>query len=381
MACEEGLLNHSPGKKILFLRTDAATFDPRVLKEAASLKSLGYDVSVFGWDRRSEFPKDEHIRGVHFMRSRIPAPYGSKWLVAVLPMFWLRAIVKVMAVKPAAVHACDLDGLVPALILKPFMRFRIVYDIFDDFSEKIPDLPQSVRRFLQWLDRRARTACDMIVIADESRREFVRDVPEPRVTIIRNVPFGTRFSVNGKRSRVLRLCYAGVIHEHRGLKLIAEATRSLEGVETVFAGWIPRAEDREFLKMQAHLRFTGKLRYEESLKLISSSDVVLALYDAAVPINAHASSNKVFEAMSLKKPVITNWETTMAPLVLKIGCGVLVPYGDVRALRDAIVRLQNRALREKLGQRGYRAFTREYNWSLMEQKLKTMYSSLIATDF
>jgi hypothetical protein len=123
--------------KVLFVRTDACLFDPRVYKEASSLQKAGYEVRVLGWDRKHEFARKETINGVLYVRSKIPAAYGSKWLVLVLPLFWVRVIWEIAHFRPHVVHGCDLDALIPGLIAKFFFRFRIVYDIFDNFADKV----------------------------------------------------------------------------------------------------------------------------------------------------------------------------------------------------------------------------------------------------
>ena len=82
--------------------------------------------------------------------------------------------------------------------------------------------------------------------------------------------------------------------------------------------------------------------------------------------------------MSVGRPVITNIETTMAPLVKAEQCGCLVPYGDVRALRDVIVALRdNPTLCAELGKNGYRAYNTKYNWGIMEQRLTRLYADLL----
>jgi glycosyltransferase involved in cell wall biosynthesis len=177
----------------------------------------------------------------------------------------------------------------------------------------------------------------------------------------------------------MKLCYAGSIHEQRGLYRIAEATAGLTEVETTFAGWIPRAVDGDFLRMQGHIHYLGRLEYGESLALIRRSHAVLALYDPSWPINTMASSNKVFEAMAAGRPVITNEETTMARIVREEQCGCLVPYGDPVALRRVIRELlEDPDLRNRLGGNGLRAFRQKYHWGIMDERLRSLYRRLFA---
>jgi glycosyltransferase involved in cell wall biosynthesis len=350
-------LSEQKSTTVLFLRTDACTVEPRIQKEAGSLRKHHYRVLAFGWDRKGEYPESEELVGVTYRRSRIPAPYGSKMLAFLLPLFWLRAAFELLRVRPDVVHACDLDALIPALAVRPLLGFQIVYDIFDIFSEKITNLPPAVRKLLNRIDRKLMRQARAVVVTDEKRRGLIADIPLRRVEVLLNVPPLSTPDPPRRDRHLFRICYAGNIHEHRGLRVIADALRGVEGIEVLFAGWITRKEDESFLRQQSH---------------------ITALYDPALPINALASSNKIFEAMSVRKPIITNRETTMAPLVEQEQCGVLVPYGDVGALRDAVVRMRDDpASRERMGSNGYSAFLSRYNWAIMEERLIRLYGEIV----
>jgi glycosyltransferase involved in cell wall biosynthesis len=366
--------------RVLFLRTDPANFDPRVLKETSSLAAAGYEVTVFGWDRARRHPAAERIGAVAVRRSRIPAPYGSKLLLFLLPLWWLSAVDAARRARPSVVHACDMDALVPALAARWLFGARVVYDIFDHFADKISGVPGFVRSLLRWIDGLLTRRADLVIVTDEHRRRLLPAAVGVPVGIIMNVPplvdaAGVRTPGKGP----VRLCYAGVIHEHRGLRLIAEAIGGIEGIETTFAGWIPRPVDADFLHGQPKISYIGKIPYAEAIKLMGNSDIILALYDPAVPINRVASSNKVFEAMAVGVPVISNSETTMAGLIDRISCGVTIPYGDAALLKETILRLRDdQGTRVRMGGNGRLAHTQEFNWSVMESRLLKYYRDLPA---
>lgn len=224
---------------------------------------------------------------------------------------------------------CDLDALAPALILRLPIGILFVYDIFDKFADKITNLPTPARGFPDLIDRALVKCASAVTITDEHRRKRIGDISFRRVEVIMNVPAAVTLKLASRDHRQFRICYAGNIHEHRGLPVIAKAQRDIKGVEVFFAGWITRPEDKAFLRQQPMITFLGKLSYEDSLSLIAGGDSSLALYDPSLPINVLGSSNKIFEAMSMRKPIITNRETTMAPIVEREECDLLVPYGDV----------------------------------------------------
>src|SRR2546426_828750 len=59
------------GRRVLVLRSKSpAGIEPRIDKEATALSRAGYDVSVYLWDRRCEFPRSESRDGYRITRLR-----------------------------------------------------------------------------------------------------------------------------------------------------------------------------------------------------------------------------------------------------------------------------------------------------------------------
>jgi len=106
--------------------------------------------------------------------------------------------------------------------------------------------------------------------------------------------------------------------------------------------------------------------------------VLFALYDPAIPNHRYASPNKVFEALMLGKPLIVAAGTHMDRLVSAAGCGLIVPYGDIPALENALLSLASApALRLELGAKARRAYETGYSWAVMEQRLLELYKGLL----
>jgi glycosyltransferase involved in cell wall biosynthesis len=77
------------------------------------------------------------------------------------------------------------------------------------------------------------------------------------------------------------------------------------------------------------------------------------------------------------KPIIVNDDTSMADIVRNEKCGIVVPYGDVEAIKKAISQLiQDRQLSNLLGENGRKAYETRYSWNIMETRLIHAYESL-----
>jgi len=74
-------------------------------------------------------------------------------------------------------------------------------------------------------------------------------------------------------------------------------------------------------------------------------------------------------------PVITN---IAHEFMTDTKCGIVVEYGNVNQIKQAIVSLkENSELRKALGNNGRKAFVQKYNWTIMEEKLYKIYEELM----
>jgi len=130
-------------------------------------------------------------------------------------------------------------------------------------------------------------------------------------------------------------------------------------------------------KKHARMTYLGPIMYDIVIEKTLQADLLFALYDPRVPNNRYASPNKLFEAMMCGKPILVSDGTAMADIVKEEECGLVVPYGDVDAIKHAILTLKNDpVLCRRLGENGRRAYETKYNWKIMEERLLEIYRRL-----
>ncbi len=219
-----------------------------------------------------------------------------------------------------------------------------------------------------------------MILADESRKEQYKSRLQ-KTTTINNVPSISQLdkarlkqSKTSRDKNIFQIFYAGVLLKSRGFEQIAKAS-NIECVQLIIAGF---GTDEDylvgFISKYEHIKFIGKIDYKEVLERTLDSDILFALYDPSVPNNKYSSPNKLFEAMMCGKPIIVSDGTSMANIVRTENCGLVVPYGDVNAIRKAIIRLkEDKNFREYLGQNGRKAYERKYSWDIMEERLLDIY--------
>jgi glycosyltransferase involved in cell wall biosynthesis len=88
--------------------------------------------------------------------------------------------------------------------------------------------------------------------------------------------------------------------------------------------------------------------------------------------------------MMCGKPILISDGIAGSKIVAQEDCGIVVPYGDVDAIKESLLRLKNDPellkndpeLRQRLGQNGRKAYENRYSWSIMESRIIDAYNDL-----
>ena len=361
--------------------------DPTVNKVAKALSEHGYDVKLLVWDRQNTL-KRQKAEGYRVCRFNLKAPYDRPTVFFYLPIWWIYEFFFLLRDNCDVIHACDLDTLIPAVVAKVIKRAPLCYTIYDFYANNLPDGRfQSVRKVIRSLVARVEKFgigfAEILFLVDESRYEEVRGSRINKLVYIYNSP-PDYFNANqaeqpGNAAAEMTVFYAGVISRLRGLQFMASSVQDLEGVRLILAGPV---HDEAFLQSSVltseKTRYLGWLpSYEDVIRETLEADVLFRLSDPKIPKTKYESPNKLFEAMMCGKPIVVSDGSSMANIVREENCGLVVPYGDVTAIREALLKLKNDLqLRQTLGQNGRNAYENRYGWRIMEQRLLDSYEQL-----
>lgn len=365
-------------KRVLFIRSSSKP--ARVVKEAITLTKEGYSVQILFWDRDINKPQvemNEHLTINYF---GLKAPYGKLNIIPYLFIWWIYEFIFLLRTDADVIHACCFDTLIPAMFSKMLKRNKIVYDIFDFYAESFPHhIPKQVSNFIATLEKICMQFADVVIIADESRKVQINAEKIKKLEVIMNCPAAMPEYKLATKNTKFTIFYGGMISKTRGLNQLIGAIKNEKDLTLLVAGF---GEDENIFtpifNNVENIRFIGWINYDEYIKQTLRADVIFGFYDPRIPNNRLASPNKLFEAMMCRTPIIVNEETSMADIVRKENCGIIVPYNDVLALKNAIFDLKNNPeIGKKLGEHGRNAFEREYNWEIMEERLLNLYNNLI----
>ncbi|MGQ9628036.1 MAG: glycosyltransferase family 4 protein [Anaerolineae bacterium] len=364
----------------------ARAIDPAVNKVAKTLSENGYDVKLLVWDRQNTLSVKEDD-GYTICKFSVKAPYDKFAALFYLPIWWIYEFSFLLKNKCNVIHACDLDTLIPATLIKLIKRVRLCYTIYDFYASNLPGgrfplLTKPIRSLVASVEKFGIRFTDVLFLVDESRLEQVKGARIRKLVYLYNSPpdcfDASQTEKLGNAPAEMTLFYAGVISRSRGLEHVVKAVEGLEGVRLVIAGTGPdKGIIEDACRRCKRIHCLGQIPYAEVIARTVAADILFAFYDTSIPANRYASPNKLFEAMMCGKPIIVSGGSSMADIVRKENCGLVVPYGDVAAIGEAILRLKNDpSLRKRLGENGRTTYEEKYSWRIMEQRLVSAYRHL-----
>ena len=165
----------------------------------------------------------------------------------------------------------------------------------------------------------------------------------------------------------------------KGVPHVVEAIRRLwrDGVHVhlVLAGAVLTQFKRYLAGLPAEdrnrLLVLGQIDHQTKLDLLDAIDLL------ALPSRTDAFGIVYLEAWAYAKPVIAARTWGVRTVVEHGRDGLLVPFGDIRALSEAIQQLlENAVLRRQLGEAGYRKVVTRYTWDRLYPRIGEIYAQL-----
>jgi len=358
--------------------------DPRLIKESNSLVNGGYEVDLILWDRGLSFSK-ENIK-CNITRFNYGKKYfGNLETVFFIPFWWIFIFYWLLKMDQEIIHVANLDNYIIAILVAKIKKKKIVYEMFDFYGDTVvfPIFTKFFRKILKKLDSFLMNFSDVIIIADKSRLKQIGYVKK-KVEIINNSPNDMfKDKLPKFKNKNFTVFYGGQVLDQRGLEQVILAIKDIPNANLVIMGYCYSQEYKNKLINLSHGLKNVKLTLEAVppeiiIEQTAKSDLIIALYDPKIPNNKYASPNKLFEAMMCGKPIIVNNGTSMVGIINECNCGIVIPYGDVKSIKTAIIYLmENRNISIELGINGRKAYEYEYNWSIMERKLYEIYEYLV----
>jgi len=318
------------GRVLIIVENLPCPFDRRVMQEARTLVSAGYEVSIIS-PKAPGFEKSfERVEGVDIYRHALPREadavlgYLFEYSVALFMEFWLS--LKILFGRGFdVIHACNPPDTI--FIIGAFYKLLGKKFVFDHHDIN-PELYEAKfgrrglgRNLLVALERLTFNTADMVISTNESYRNIAltRGGMNPKsVFVVRSGPDLTRMKVVPanpalKHGRKYLVGYVGVMGKQEGIDLLLQSVQmivhhlkrtdihfGLVGGGTELAAMRELAQE---LEVAEYVTFTGRTSDAELLEMLNTADICVNP-DRANVMNDSSTMNKVMEYMALGKPIV-----------------------------------------------------------------------------
>lgn len=282
-------------------------------------------------------------------------------------------------------HSFDLDTGLVSLVFAKLFRKKMVYHIADFYADSRANISDRVRALIKQIENFVINHADATIIANENRKEQIKDSNPKELTVIHNSPMvnatDLQRAIQATKLKPLNderisLCYVGGLSSNRFMHEILDFFAHNEEYTLTLGGY-GQLEDkvRSYAEKYENIHYLGELAYLDSLALYSYSDLMFAMYDPDHPNHKYSAPNKVYEAMMLRKPIIVAKNSGVDQLVARENIGAIAEY----TIEDFAETLNNLVKdREKINmyKENLENSYPQYSWDKMVLRLDQLYKNL-----
>lgn len=385
-------------KVLIIVENQAVPYDPRVWKEALSLRTNGYEVTVLSPRRKGCSQRHEVIDGVHIYRH--PTPTEGSSLIGHLweygcALFW-ESIYAWWIYLRRGFHV--IQGCNPPddifLVALPFKLLGIKY-IFDHHDAN-PELFLAkyggeglLYKVQVWLEELTYRFSDVAIATNSSYKDLAitrGGVAPDDVFVVRNGPDPETFKVLppdsvAKYGKPFLVGYVGHLNSQDGLEILLEVAQQVKNLGRHDVHFTCVGGGPSLPKLQKMVRrmdlgdicnFTGRVSDAELLRILSTADVCVNP-DKPCVMNDISTMIKIMEYMALGKPIVQFdcKEGRLSAQESSLYADIHNPVNDFAA--KILWLLDNPEERKRMGEFGRRRIERELAWQYSVPNLIAAY--------
>ncbi|WBX72144.1 glycosyltransferase family 4 protein [Tenacibaculum retecalamus] len=381
--------------------------DPRVENEAIELIKNGHEVFLFCLTYGGE-QQEETINQINVKRYQSnKLEYKLSALAYTVPFYSLLMKKKIVDFlfnnKIEAIHIHDIRIAEAVFLANKKQQLPVVLDLHDNMPEVMKFYPHlqkfpgkyiiSPKKWQQKEEAFIKKADKVITVSQEFVNEVVdrTKITENKVVLVPNTirkSFYDAFELNTaiikKYKENFVILYLGDTHVRRGLltaiRAVAKLKEQIPTVKLVIVGknttdYVLKAEV-EKLKVSDFVDFEGWQNVSLFPSYIEASDVCISPLRRNIQHDV-AYANKLFQYMSLAKPLLVSNAIAQKNLIEKINGGLVHEAQNVADFEDKVLTLYNdTALRQELGKNGENFVKNEFTWDKTSEGLIDLYNNL-----
>lgn len=387
--------------------------DIRVEKEVKSLLKKGYSITIMAANdgNQAEITTEGNLTiyrphewsysclwtGFHYFWGSIN--FVNKWV--------LKKCQEYISDKHFdVIHVHDLRLVKVGVLLAKQFNMKVIADLHENYPAAIKSYVMdnsiksiirrySVDRYSRWVayERQILQEVDAVIaVVDEAKTRIVRDckISPEKVYVVSNTESMNSFGkmsidtaiANNYKGKFI-ISYIGGVDFHRGLDTVVKAMPQILKKKTNAILLIVGGKDdhcERSLKALAKscgvedkVKFLGRIPFSQVPSYIAASDVGIISQFASEHAN-YTVPHKLFQYMVLGKPVIVSDCYPLKRIVSEYDCGLVFKSNDSVSLGECFAKPVDS---DRLGINALKAVREKYNWEEDEQRLFTLYSSLM----
>lgn len=385
-----------------------STFPPdyRVEKEALTLIKSGHEVILFCFTRNKPFYEEEYkgIKLAHYPYSVLE--YKLSALAYTVPFYRWMMMPKIERFlnryTPDILHVHDMVIAEAVFAVADKMKKKVVLDLHENRPASMAEYRHLKKVPGRWFIRLGvwehkqielvNRAENVIVVTELAKQDLLKYSPEKQdeITVVPNTSTSefANYPLDGEIIKRMKdsfnLLYIGDTSVRRGVSDVLYAVELLKDLIADIKFWIigTSSADNELhqlvrkLKLEKWVQFEGWQPEKLFASYITGSHVCLSPLRRN-PHHDTTFANKIFQYMSLSRPVVVSDCPAQAQLIKDEACGLVHEAGDVQDIARQILTLYNeRELQSKLGKNAGDAVRERWNWDTTSVALGQLYEKL-----
>ncbi|PIE49122.1 MAG: glycosyl transferase [Flavobacteriales bacterium] len=381
--------------------------DPRVENEAVSLLNAGHKVFLFclGY---GNFPVKETIEGTEIRRYKSnKLEYKLSALAYTFPFYTdiMKSKIKHFLTNNSieAIHIHDIRIADAVFKANDKLNLPIVLDLHDNMPEVMQFYPHlqkfpgkyliSPQKWKQKEEEFIQKATKIVTVSNEFKKEVIgrTKIDNSKIVVVPNTVrknFYQKFTLKNdileryKNSYVI--LYIGDTGLRRGLQTAIEATTKLKdkilNLKLVIVG--KNTTDYVLKQQVKKLNLYEFVDLEGWQSMGSFPSYIMASSVCISPLHCNiqhdvAYANKLFQYMSLGKPVLVSNATAQKNLIEKVNSGLVHEDRNDKDFAAKVLKLYtNRDFAKELGENGKKFIENEFYWEKTSLKLTNLYNNL-----
>ena len=381
--------------------------DPRVENEAVSLVENGHEVFLFCLKYADEKAFDT-INGIQVRRySSNTIEYKLSALAYTIPLYSVIMQKKIAKfIKETNIEALHIhDMRIAGAVYKVNVNFNlpIVLDLHDNMPEVMKLYPHlqkfpgkyliSPKKWKQKEEEFIKKANKVIAVSPEFIETLAARLPleKDKLVLVPNTIRKTFFEDYKVNETIIKkyksnfvILYLGDTHLRRGIQTAIAALVKLKDtipeIKLVIVGKnttdiILRKQVKD-LQLEQFVDFEGWQNVSLFQSYILSSEICISPLHRNLQHDV-AYANKIFQYMSLAKPLLVSDAIAQRKLVEKVACGLIHKERDSEDFSNKVVALyKSKPLRIALGESGRKFVQNEFSWEQTSKKLINLYNNM-----